>query len=147
MATLKSLAGMSLEALVKLRDDVTEVLKRRAAAIEDQLSRLTARASNGVRDPALKPGKSPPKSRRAKGSARSHGAKRGRPMATAASRAGKSAKKAAERSATSGKAKFKASAKRAKAGKPVAKQIARVEPKAVDVAAAQSSSPHPSSEA
>src|SRR5689334_4523012 len=107
MVTLKSLAGMSLEALVKLRDDVTNILKQRAAAIEDQLSQLTARVSHGMREPTLKPGKLPPKRRRAKSSARSQGANRGRPMVTAAPRAAKGAKKAAGRSATSGKAKFK----------------------------------------
>ena len=147
MAGLKSLASMSLEALVKLRDDVTEILGQRAIAIQEQLSRLAAHASHGKRGLILKRGKPAPKNSGEKSRLRSRRGNRERPIATVLSRSGKSAKKATNRPATSGKAKLKRSAKRAKAGKPAAKQIARVEPKTVDAAAVQSNSPQSSSEA
>lgn len=140
MAELKSLASMSLEALVKLRDDVTEILEQRAVAIEEQLSRLVAHVTHGKRDPTLKRSKS------GKRSARPRRGIRKRRMATAVSRSEKTTRKAANRPAPGGKAKRDGSAKRAGVGRPAAKQIAPVEPKAVDVAAAQSGSPQSSSE-
>lgn len=147
MATLKSLASMSLEALVKLRDDIIEVLEQRAEAIQRQLSLLAALASRGKRSPTLRRGKLAHNNRGGKRNARSRGGNRERQMATAVSRSGKSAKKATKRPASAGKTKLKGAAKRANAEKQAAKQIARVEPRTLDVAAAQSSSPQSSSEA
>lgn len=147
MARPKSLPSMSLEALVKLRDEITKILTRRAIAIQEQLSILTAGASGKNGGATLRRGKVIPKNRRAKSSARSRGGNRQRQTAAAApARAGKRVKKTAERNANSAKAKLKGSTKQAKAGKPAAKQVARVEPKPVDMAAAQASSPQSSSE-
>jgi len=46
MAKSQNLATMSLDALVKLRDDVTAMLGKQAEAIEEQLSRLTDRGTS-----------------------------------------------------------------------------------------------------
>jgi DNA-binding protein H-NS len=47
MAKPKNLAMMSLDALVKLRDDVTEMLGNQAVAIQEQLARLAELGPSG----------------------------------------------------------------------------------------------------
>src|ERR1700746_287402 len=47
MAKPKNLATMSLDALVKLRDEVTEVLSKQAVAIQQELERLMDAGTGG----------------------------------------------------------------------------------------------------
>jgi DNA-binding protein H-NS len=47
MARPRNLAKMSLEALIDLRDSITETLSAQAAELQKQLSRLTGTADNG----------------------------------------------------------------------------------------------------
>src|SRR5262245_58730193 len=49
MARTASLSSMSVEALLKLRDDVGKVLGQRAVQLEDQLSKLGSEAGGGRR--------------------------------------------------------------------------------------------------
>jgi DNA-binding protein H-NS len=65
MARAKSLAKMSIEALLELRDSVGATLSERAAALQKQLSRLTGPdVGNGTRR-GRKPGR--PKGTKLKG--------------------------------------------------------------------------------
>src|SRR5437763_1945565 len=65
MARPRSLASMSVEALLKLRDDIVEVLGERADELRSQLSRLGGGAGNGRRRrvSVMKGRKVPPKYR------------------------------------------------------------------------------------
>jgi DNA-binding protein H-NS len=54
MAKNKSLATLSLDALVKLRDDVTEALSNRASELRRQLSSLTGTSTGAKRGPKFK---------------------------------------------------------------------------------------------
>src|SRR5215470_10189911 len=65
MARPRSLASMSVEALLKLRDDIVTVLADRADELRSQLSRLGGGSSNGRRRrvSAMKGRKVPPKYR------------------------------------------------------------------------------------
>ena len=57
MARPKSYAAMSIEALVKMRDDVTEALSSKASELRQQLSSLTGTdVGNGVKR-GRKPGR------------------------------------------------------------------------------------------
>ena len=47
MARKSSLASLSVDALFKLRDDVSKILSKRASQLQDQLSRLTGGESSG----------------------------------------------------------------------------------------------------
>jgi DNA-binding protein H-NS len=49
MARAPSLASMSVEALLKLRDDVGKVLSQKAVQLEEQLSKLGGQAGGGRR--------------------------------------------------------------------------------------------------
>jgi DNA-binding protein H-NS len=49
MARTPSLASMSVEALLKLRDDVGKVLSQKAVQLEEQLSKLGGEAGGGRR--------------------------------------------------------------------------------------------------
>jgi DNA-binding protein H-NS len=49
MARTSNLASMSVEALLKLRDDIGKVLSQRAVQLEEQLSKLGGEASSGRR--------------------------------------------------------------------------------------------------
>jgi DNA-binding protein H-NS len=49
MARTPSLASMSVDALLKLRDDVGKVLSEKAGQLRDQLSRLGGEVGNGRR--------------------------------------------------------------------------------------------------
>jgi DNA-binding protein H-NS len=49
MARTPSLASMSVEALLKLRDDIGKVLSQKAVQLEEQLSRLGGEAGGGRR--------------------------------------------------------------------------------------------------
>jgi DNA-binding protein H-NS len=49
MARTPSLASMSVEALLKLRDDVGKVLSQKAVQLEEQLSKLGGEAGSGRR--------------------------------------------------------------------------------------------------
>jgi DNA-binding protein H-NS len=49
MARTPSLASMSVEALLKLRDDVGKVLSQKAVQLEDQLSKLGGEVGGGRR--------------------------------------------------------------------------------------------------
>ena len=49
MARTPSLASMSVDALLKLRDDVGKVLSQKAVQLEDQLSKLGGEAGSGRR--------------------------------------------------------------------------------------------------
>src|SRR5262245_53280143 len=62
MARKPSLASMSVEALLKLRDDVGKVLSQRAVQLEAQLSKLGGEAGGGRRS-GLKGTKVPAKYR------------------------------------------------------------------------------------
>jgi DNA-binding protein H-NS len=62
MARTPSLASMSVEALLKLRDDVGKVLSQKAVHLEQQLSKLGGEASSGRRS-SLKGQKVPAKYR------------------------------------------------------------------------------------
>ena len=66
MARTKSLANLSLDALVKLRDDVTDMLGKQANAIQDQLAQLTGVEVGGRRQQGSKPNVSKLKGRKAK---------------------------------------------------------------------------------
>src|SRR5215470_14085104 len=72
MARPKSLATLSLDALLKLRDDVTEMLGSQATAMQEQLARLAAvgtgsRRGRKPRVSKLKGRKAPVKYRDSKG--------------------------------------------------------------------------------
>jgi DNA-binding protein H-NS len=62
MARTPSLSSMSVEALLKLRDDVGKVLSQKAVQLEQQLSKLGGEAGGGRRS-ALKGTKVPAKYR------------------------------------------------------------------------------------
>jgi DNA-binding protein H-NS len=62
MARTPSLASMSVEALLKLRDDVGKVLSQKAVQLEQQLSKLGGEAGGGRRS-GLKGTKVPAKYR------------------------------------------------------------------------------------
>ena len=47
MARTPSLASMSVEALLKLRDDVGKVLSQKAVQLEEQLSKLGGEVGSG----------------------------------------------------------------------------------------------------
>jgi DNA-binding protein H-NS len=49
MARTPSLASMSVDALLKLRDDIGRVLSQKAVQLEDQLSKLGGEMSSGRR--------------------------------------------------------------------------------------------------
>jgi DNA-binding protein H-NS len=49
MARTPSLASMSVDALLKLRDDIGKVLSQKAVQLEDQLSKLGGEAGSGRR--------------------------------------------------------------------------------------------------
>jgi DNA-binding protein H-NS len=57
MARPKSLAKMSLEALIDLRDTITETLSTQAAELQKQLSRLTGTGDGGGARRGRKPGR------------------------------------------------------------------------------------------
>jgi len=108
MARPKNLAAMSFDALVKLRGDVTEMLGRQAAAMQEQLARLTdhlgTRSKRG-----RKPKLSRPQDRRP---------------------AVKTASKSAKKSKLPKKARSaKRSAARAKAKRPTKRRMARAKVK------------------
>src|SRR5262245_46980909 len=66
MARTASLSSMSVEALLKLRDDVGKVLSQKAVQLEDQLSKLGGETGGGRRS-AMKGRKVPAKYRDKKG--------------------------------------------------------------------------------
>jgi DNA-binding protein H-NS len=63
MAKAGHLASMSVEALLKLRDDIGKVLSRRADQLKEQLSRLGVGGAGRHRKSALKGRKAPIKYR------------------------------------------------------------------------------------
>ena len=65
MARPRSLATLSLDALMKLRDDVTDMLGKQASAMQDQLARLTGVDVGSGRKRAAKPRVSKLKGRKA----------------------------------------------------------------------------------
>ena len=151
MASPKSLASMSLDALLKLRDDVTEILGVQATAMQEQLARMTGLGKTTTRRRQRKPAK-----RHRRKAAAQHrnnrrkksSAKRARSRRTAAqsnargksgvSRATRLAKKSA-RKTTPAPAKTAKRARARRRAKPVTPSRARPEPK-LDAAPAQASS-------
>ena len=74
MARTASLNSMSVEALLKLRDDVGKVLSQKAVQLEAQLSKLGGEVSSGRRGrgSAMKGQKVPVKYRDKQGNTKSH---------------------------------------------------------------------------
>ena len=151
MAKPKNLAAMSLDALVKLRADVTEMLGKQAVAIQEQLSRLTdlGTGSTGRRTPKpnkLRGRRVAVKYRDKSGNTWSGRGAQPRWM-TAAIKAGakradflvekvakksaKKAKKSAKKARPAKRAKLaKKAAKKARPARPAKKRIARAKVKA-----------------
>ena len=57
MARKSNLASLSVDALFKLRDDVSKILAARASDLQDQLSRLTGGKASGGKRRGRPPGR------------------------------------------------------------------------------------------
>ena len=149
MARRKSLATMSLDALVKLRDDVTAILGSHASAMQDQLVRITGLGNGSTRRQQRKSSKPQRRKAASRNRRKKSSAKRARSRRTAAqsiarakrgvSRAARVAKKSAGKANPAPvKAANRARTRRPRA-KPVTPRDARPESK-LDAVPAQASS-------
>jgi DNA-binding protein H-NS len=142
MARPKSLSTMSFDALVKLRDDVTDMLSQQAAAMQEQLARLTGvHTGDGRKGRKSKAKVSKLKGRKAKVKYRDKSGNKwsGRGAQprwmTAAIKAGAKrddflmGKKAKPAKKAKAAKRAKRSAKKTKAPKPAKKRIVRRQPK------------------